>query len=224
MPARNKRRRKKKSVIFASLICIVALGLMVYGGWGLWQRYRATHNSHPVIVNTVITHSTDTPDETYPDKACAEYKVANDYPERIDIPTIKAGGCIEQVGIDQYGSIAVPSSIYLAAWYINSTLPGQPGLSIIDGHIGGRYNANGIFQKLYQLKKGDTLTIELGSGEILYYQVYNVRSVSLDESINALLVKDQTVKSQLNLITCGGSYSSTTNSYDHRVIISAELL
>jgi LPXTG-site transpeptidase (sortase) family protein len=102
--------------------------------------------------------------------------------------------------------------------------PGEPGLSVIDGHISGIYNTDGIFQHLDKLKNGDTFTVTLGSGKRLTYSVYDNRSVPVGEAVAALLRQDAGVKSQLNLITCGGQYNKASDSYDHRVIVSAKLV
>ncbi len=149
--------------------CVVglAVGLLLYGGNGLWQRYRATHTSHPVITKSVITKVVNRPDETPPADACANYQVVAAAPKRIDIASIGAHGCIERVGLTTQNAIAAPDNIYTAAWYTRSVLPGQPGLGVILGHISGRYKTDGIFQRLGELGVGDDFTITLGSGEIL---------------------------------------------------------
>lgn len=214
---------KYRRQVFVCLAGLAAFGLLGWGCWGLWQYWRATHQSD-VITQVVITHSTDTPSETKPTEACEKYKAADGHPERITIPSIRVSGCITQVGIDQYGAIAVPDSIYTAAWYTKSALPGQPGLSIINGHVSGRYRQDGIFRRLEQLKDGNTFTITLGGGETLHYRVAKVQTVPVGEAAKVLLEKDPAITSQLNLITCGGRYDPAARLYDQRVIVSAELL
>lgn len=218
--------KKSKSwrFILSSVATVVAFGLIAYGGWGLWQYWHTTHDQPQTITQTVITHSTDTPNETNPTTACTNYKVADNHPKRIHIPALDVSGCITKVGVDQHGAIAAPDNIYTAGWYINSALPGQPGLSIIDGHLSGRYKKDAIFQHLNKLKKGETFTVTLGNDKVLKYQVFNVKTVSLDNAIDTLLAKDPNISSQLNLITCGGSYDKTTQQYNRRVIVSAKLL
>lgn len=206
------------------LVAVVGVGLFAYGGQGFLKQYHATHNPHPTITKTIITHSNDTPDETKPTDACTAYRAAPTHPERIDISSINAHGCIEQVGINQKGAIAVPDNIYAAAWYVNSVLPGHPGLSVILGHISGRYNVDGIFQHLDQLKAGDSFTVTLGSGKLLHYRVFRTQSIPTDDAVRTLLTKDPITASQLNLITCGGHYDKAAKLYDHRIIVSAALL
>ena len=156
------------------IFLLVGLGLLSTGVLQAYQRYTTTHNPKPVISKAIINYSTTKPDETPPTDACSVYVVAPNHPKKISLPTITASGCVEQVGIDQQGAIAVPDNIYTAAWYVKNALPGQPGLSIIDGHISGRYNGNGIFEHLQQLHTSDALTITLGNGTLLRYHVYEV--------------------------------------------------
>lgn len=222
MPLHVRKNSVRRNILIAALL-FVAILCLGYGGYGLWQQYHVTHESHPTITDKVITYSTSQPSETKPTEACNEYTTENSLPERINIPSIAVSGCILQVGIDQHGAIAVPDNIYAAGWYIRSGPPGQPGLSIIDGHISGQYNIDAIFQHLDQLKSGDTFTVTLGSGKVLTYEVYKTQSVPLGEAAQVLMDKDSEVSSQLNLITCGGQYDKDSKLYDHRIIVSAAL-
>lgn len=212
----------RRNLLIVLLLC-VAFGCIGYGVYGIWRAYHATHESHPVLTDKTITYSTDQPSETKPTEACSEYTTEDALPERIAIPSIGVNGCVLKVGIDQHNAIAVPDNIYAAGWYVRSVLPGQPGLSVIDGHISGQYNIDAIFQHLSKLKEGDTFTVTLGSGKVLTYEIYATQSVPLDEAAEVLLTKDPAVTSQLNLITCGGQYDKASKLYDHRIIVSATL-
>lgn len=217
-------RSRKTKLLVAGGLMIIASMLLTLGALGLYSWYRATHEPAPAISSSVVTHSTETPSETPPTKACENYQVAADHPRKIDIPSIGASGCIEKVGIDQHGAIAVPTNIYLAGWYVNSALPGEKGLSIIDGHISGRYSETAIFQHLAKLKAGDTFTVTRGDGEKLNYKVLETTTVPVEQAMDVLMAQEEDVESQLNLITCGGKYDKETKLYDKRVIVSGELL
>lgn len=216
--------KKKTSFSITIIVLVIGIGLVAYGVWGLAQRHVKTNDPHPKIETETITRSIDRPAETALDEVCEDYEVEPKYPERLHIPAAGSSGCIERVGLDEIGAIAVPSSIYTAGWYVDSALPGQPGLSIIDGHISGYYNENGIFQNLHKLRAGDEFTVELGSGELLRYKVTSARSVPLKEAAKAMMERDTAIESQLNLITCGGNYDQKKKLYDQRVIITSKLL
>jgi len=148
-------------------------------------------------------------------------KVPADQPREIILPSISAQGFIQKVGIDQNNQMAVPNSIYLAGWYINSVKPGEPGLSIIDGHVLGRYN-DAIFKDLINLKPGSTFSIIYGDNSEKLFVVKEVKLLLVNDTAVYLNEKDPNIKSQLNLITCGGTFDSNSQTYDKRVVVKSE--
>jgi LPXTG-site transpeptidase (sortase) family protein len=167
-----------------------------------------------------ITHSTDNPGEKKP--VHYTWKGSELDPKKIDLPTLGIEGYIQKVSVDQNQQMAAPNNVHLAGWFVKSVQPGQLGLSIIDGHVDGK-TTEGIFKKLDQLKTGDQYAIELGNGKQLQYKVGNVTNISVTEAANLLYSQEPGIKSQLNLITCGGSFDSKTG-YSQRVIVTSELL
>lgn len=200
---------------------VVALGLLSYGGWGLWQRYSATHAPTPTIPAEVVTRSTDTPEETPP--ACDDsYKVPAHEPRKIEIPSIGVSGCIQKVGVDEKNAIAVPTNIHVAGWYINSPLPGEKGVSVIDGHVLGQYD-DAIFAGLKNVKAGDMIRIEFGDSSKKEFLVEDSHSYPVNEVMDHLFSPLEGIDSQLTLITCGGTFDRTSQTYDQRIIVRAKL-
>lgn len=222
---RRPKRFYKIALVIAIILCAVAgLALLGYSSWQLQLRHQATHNPTPTISTQTVTYSTDKPDETKPTEACVKYSVLGEQPKRIDLPTINEGGCLERVGVDQNGAIAVPTNIHVAGWYVDSALPGQKGLSIIDGHINGNYTSDGIFQHLDTLKAGDEFSVTRGDDKVLKYQTVSVKTVPLDDVSAILFNQDDSIESQLNLVTCGGKYDPKIKQFDHRVVVIARLI
>jgi LPXTG-site transpeptidase (sortase) family protein len=168
--------------------------------------------------NGVISRSTDTPAESQPKNYV--WTGSKDDPKYIKLPSIGAEGFIQKVGIDRQGQVAAPNNIQFAGWYINSARPGAKGLGVIDGHVDGLHSA-GIFKELSALSAGDVFNVELGSGKKLHYKVRKVQTVGLDQALNVLFSQYPDIPYQLNLITCGGTFSSETKAYDKRVIVVA---
>lgn len=216
-PTATARRRYK-----TSLVWLIALGLIAFGGLGLWQQYRATHHAQQHIETSVITHTTKDPSETPPTAACDTYKVPASQPRKIELPSLDTAGCIQKVGIDQHRAIAAPNNIYLAGWYVHSAVPGEDGISVIDGHVSGRYN-DGIFSQLKELRAGDTVRVQLGNYQWRSFTVDEVKSYAVTEVMSHLLKPLQDTKRQLTLITCDGAYDSKTRAYDSRVLVRASL-
>lgn len=212
--------RVRKHRLKLGVLLIVALALVGYGAYGFWQRYQATSSQPAVKVDEVVTHSTDKPAETIV-KDCEDFKTAANNPKKITIPSVGVDGCIQRVGIDQNKAIAVPTNVNVAGWYVNSPVPGEKGVSIIDGHVQGRYSS-AIFGKIKDLKAGDTINIMLGNGTDRSFEVVSVKSYSVEETNKQQFVQLEGVERQLTLITCGGRFDPKSQSYDQRVVVRAK--
>ena len=143
-------------------------------------------------------------------------------PKKIIIPKLGIDSYIEHAGVDQYRKVAVPDNVHLAGWFVDSLRPGENGLAVIAGHVTGR-SSDGIFKHLDQLKPGDNFEIELGNGETRRYAVVSTKQVKEATSADVVFSQDPAIKSQLNLITCGGSFNNQTKQYNDRIIVTSEL-
>ncbi len=168
----------------------------------------------------VITHSTDTPDETKPGADYAWRGAAND-PKKIIIPGLGIDSYLQNVGVDQNQEIAVPNNIHVGGWFVNSVRPGEKGLSIIDGHLNGRAG-DGIFIDLEKIEEGATYEIEFGDGSRKTFRAVSVSTVDLADAPSVLFSQDPAITNQLTLITCGGQYDRTERLYDKRIIVTSE--
>jgi LPXTG-site transpeptidase (sortase) family protein len=202
------------------LFLIFGFSLTVFGFVQLFDRY-STVTGNPILPNAseVVVVDDEEPDEAKPD--VAQYSVPADQPRRILIPSINTEGIIQKVGLTSENAVAVPSNIHFAGWYTGSVKPGEPGLSIIDGHVSGRF-ADGIFKDLSKLKLGDSFSIEFGDLRSITFQVVDVKTLPESESANLLFDKRQDIESQLNLITCGGNYDKQAETFEDRVIVVAK--
>src|SRR5690606_17426720 len=144
------------------------------------------------------------PDETPP--LCVDsYQVPGAEPRQIEIPSIGDIGCIQSVGVDQYGDIAVPTTVHLAGWIVDRSLPGEQGVSIIDGHVSGRYG-DAIFSNLERVKNGDILRLQFGDLSWKEFEVAEIISLSIDEATKQMFNQLPNSDSQLTLITCSGNF------------------
>jgi LPXTG-site transpeptidase (sortase) family protein len=170
----------------------------------------------------VITYSTNEPDESKENADNYNWRGSPDEPKKIRITKINVDAYVQKAGVDQNKQVAVPNNVHLAGWFADSQKPGQNGLSIVAGHVTGR-TTDGVFKELGKLKSGDEFEIELGSGEIKRYKVIENQQVKESESASILFSQNPKVKSQINLITCGGNFNNQTDQYEDRVIVSGEL-
>lgn len=204
---------KKNFIIF---FCIGAFLIFVF------IYYQVIKTADQFIPNQPINYSADTPDEQKPDKKFKWNGTAND-PKFIKLPSIGAEGYVQKVGVDQNSQIAVPGNIHIAGWFTDSVLPGEKGLSIIDGHVNG-WTSEGIFKRLNDLKAEDKFTIETGDGTIKSFLVKKIVELPTSESASVLFSQDPSIARQVNLITCGGNFDPASKQYDKRIIVISELV
>jgi LPXTG-site transpeptidase (sortase) family protein len=208
-------------MLAAGALLVIALA----GGTAFLARSRPsrTQPTSPAAKN-VVTKTLARPSSTPVTADNYTSTAAPNEPSYISLPTINAAGYIQKVGVDQYNQMAAPTNVHLAGWYINSLLPGQAGLSVIDGHVDGYYHNQGIFGKLDKLKAGDIFTVTFGNGSQKSFAVKSSQLVDAGSVPSVLFAHDPTIPSQLNLITCGGDYDGVSHTYDKRTVIISVLV
>lgn len=155
------------------------------------------------------------------------YHVASYLPRILSIPRLGIYGRVTVVGKEN-GAVGSPSDYRMMAWYDRSSLPGQSGASLIDGH-GGDYYHNEIFNGLVDAQVGDEIFIEMGDEETRY--VYKIVEVlwkrAGTEANNYMTTALRPVASgepTLTLITCAGSWSNSIGTFTHRIFVRAVLV
>lgn len=214
---------KRNTIPVKKIIYGIGVLLIIAGSVGMHLYFKDRQDvMKPVTIipTKTVVLSTDKPIEA-PVSSNDFIKVPADQPREIIIPSISVDGYIQKVGIDQNNQMAVPNNIHLAGWYVNSVKPGEPGLSIIDGHVLGRYN-DAIFKDLINLTPGDTFSIVYGDNSEKLFVVKEVKLLPVNDTAVYLNTKDLNINSQLNLITCGGNFDRNSQTYDKRVVVKSE--
>ena len=214
---------KRNTIPVKKIIYGVGILLIIAGSVGIYLYFndrQIAMKPITIVPTKTVVVSLDKPSEA-PVSSNDFVKVPADQPQEIIIPSINVDNYIQKVGIDQNNQMAVPNSIYLAGWYVNSVKPGEPGLSIIDGHVLGRYN-DAIFKDLIDLKPGNTFSIIYGDNSEKLFVVKEVKLLPVNDTAVYLNTKDPNIENQLNLITCGGNFDSNSQTYDKRVVVKSE--
>jgi LPXTG-site transpeptidase (sortase) family protein len=98
-------------------------------------------------------------------------------PQSITIPAIGVNTPVYPIGLAPDGTLGVPQPgphLNNAAWFENSPTPGQPGPSIIEGHVDS-VEGPSVFLKLGDVKPGDTIYVTRADGRKLTFKVDGVR-------------------------------------------------
>ncbi len=157
-----------------------------------------------------------------------EYHVAADRPRYLSIPTIGVyNSRVVEVGVKANGEMATPYNIYDSGWYVNSALPGDNGVSLINGHGGAP--GVGIFGNLPQVKPGTEIKIEMGDGRIFTYRVVDTATPALGDEANQYMsdfafTSPEPGVPSLTLVTCTGDYWLSGRTYSHRFFTRAVLV
>ena len=217
---RNPYTRKKH--IVTSILAVVGLCLLVAGGLGVYDYIHRTQTGVIVPDAQKVITTTQDPSEKKP-TITNDYTVAANQPRLIQIPTINVKAYVQKVGITNTGAMATPNNIYFTGWYTNSVAPGEKGVSIINGHVGGRYN-QGIFVDLKSLKPNDDINVQMGDLTWRNFKVVTTESYTLDATASVLFQDDPKIDRELHLITCDGVFDSVSRSYDKRVVVIAKYI
>ncbi|MDB5194587.1 MAG: peptidase sortase [Parcubacteria group bacterium] len=141
-----------------------------------------------------------------------------DYPVRITAPSVKLDSPIQPVGVNTKGEMSVPSgSTKNVGWYKYGTVPGTTGTAVLDAHVFA------AFKTLANVKIGGDIYVYMHSGKKLHFVVTKAKTYALSTLSSSTLFAATNSK-QLNLITCAGKLTADHSTYDHRLIVSAQLV
>ena len=148
--------------------------------------------------------------------------LAASVPLRLTIPAIGVRSGLLSLGLNPDRTIQVPDTINEAGWYRLGPTPGQEGPAVIIGHVDS-FAGPGVFYRLGALKPGDTVLVTRADGITATFRVSGV-----DEYLKSRF-PTQTVYGQipypgLRLITCGGTFDSSTHSYRSNIVVFAYLV
>jgi LPXTG-site transpeptidase (sortase) family protein len=150
--------------------------------------------------------------------------LARSLPVSIRVPAIGVSAPVQEVGDNADGTVQVPplDSPNLTGWYKYGPTPGQPGDSVILGHVD---TASGIsvFYYLRDLKAGDKIYVTLTDGKVATFEVDGLQKVPKDAFPTAS-VYGKSGYASLRLITCGGTFDEATGHYLYNIIVYAHLI
>jgi LPXTG-site transpeptidase (sortase) family protein len=146
----------------------------------------------------------------------------DDYPARLSIPKLQVDANVQKVGIAKSGGVAVPINLTDVAWYKNSSVPGQPGGALIDGHVDNGLALAGVFKHLNSLVVGDDIYVQTESGQQLHFVVSHIATYPYQE-VPMGKILTPTGPSSLSLITCDGTWIQGKKTYGDRLVVYATL-
>ncbi|WP_461030784.1 class F sortase, partial [Streptomyces sparsus] len=124
------------------------------------------------------------------------------------------------VGVEPDGTAEVPPDPGQAGWYRFGAAPGEAsGSAVLVGHVDSTTGELGALAALYEVRKGDVLTVRRASGAPVDYRVSTRRTVDKDELPADVFRRDG--PPVLTLITCAAPYDRDRGGYQRNVIVTA---
>jgi sortase (surface protein transpeptidase) len=115
----------------------------------------------------------------------------------------------------------VPTNPDMAGWYKLGPTPGELGPAVIAGHV--TWNGPAVFFRLGSLRRGDKIQVVRGDGVTAVFEVADVRSYP-KVRFPTRAVFGTIDYAGLRLITCGGTYDSSTHRYLDNLVVFARLV
>ena len=126
---------------------------------------------------------------------------------------------IRDVGVEPNGEMEIPGATEVG-WYRWSPSPGRRGSSVLAAHIAfnGR---DGVFRNLDELAVGDRFTVRYDDGSERDFEI-NATSQYAKTELPVEQDFDKDGSPSVVLITSGGDYNRSENSYEDNVVVYAE--
>ncbi len=144
-------------------------------------------------------------------------------PSHLKIPSIAIDAKVQHVGLTANGAMGIPTNFTDVAWYKYGTIPGEVGSAVIDGHLDNGLGLSGVFKRLKELTPGDDVYVIDKNGTEIHFLVTDVKEYNYTEAPTEEIF-NESEKSLLRLITCGGKWVKAAKTYETRVIVTAEYI
>lgn len=145
-------------------------------------------------------------------------------PVRLEIARIGVSTGLQRLGRAADGTVEVPGGPHkwdTAGWYAGGARPGDPGSAVVLGHVDST-SGPAVFSRLRQLRRGDRVVVVRADGSRVRFTVERVEQFD-----KARFPTDDvyypTLRPQLRLVTCGGTFDPESGHYRANVIAFASL-
>jgi hypothetical protein len=140
-------------------------------------------------------------------------------PARLWIPAIGVSSELVRLGLQDDGSLQVPSDFSVAGWWVGGASPGEKGPAVIVGHVDSGAGP-AVFYRLQQLRPGDVVWVAREDHADVRFVVQRLERVPKARFPTRAVYGPQP-EAALRLVTCGGAFDRSTGHYVDNVIVFA---
>lgn len=142
-------------------------------------------------------------------------------PNGLRIGALGVDALVAGYGVDGgTGQMDIPNNATDVAWYEHGPIPGEPGSAVLAAHVDLHRQGPGVFFDLEDLEPDDEVVVTYDNGTERLFLVV-ARSTYSKEDLPFDVIFSRVGPPVLTLITCGGGFSASTQSYDSNVVVYA---
>ena len=140
-------------------------------------------------------------------------------PPLVEIPAIRVRAHVISLGLTRSRRLEVPGDPAEAGWWSGGPRPGRRGAAVIVGHVESQ-SGPAIFYRLRELRRGDLVRFVAADGSRVTFRVQRKESHPKNR-FPTHRVYGATRAAELRLITCTGSFDTSTGHYRNNLIVFA---
>lgn len=137
------------------------------------------------------------------------------------IPRIGVDTRLVRLGLNDDGTVEVPSVPETAGWFDLGTVPGRRGSAVILGHVDS-VDGPAVFAGLSTLRGGDQVRVVLSDDERVTFEVTGIETYANADFPAQRVYAGSRRSRTLNLVTCGGEYDRDRGGYQSNVVVSTQ--
>ncbi|WP_240969653.1 class F sortase [Actinacidiphila epipremni] len=195
------------------------IGLILLAAWLLGHGHAPSPPASPRPGgNLAAAAGTDQPPHLY----AAHVPLPDAVPLRLDIPSVGIHAPLVPRGLKD-GAVDPPpyATPDVAGWWSDGPRPGTAGAAIVVGHVDTE-TSPAVFFGLSAITRGALIDIPRSDGTTAEFAVEAVE-LQQKSHFDPTRVYGSTPRPDLRLITCGGTFDKSTQTYSANVVIYATL-
>jgi hypothetical protein len=139
-------------------------------------------------------------------------------PVHLTIPVIGVDTRLVRLGLNDDGTVEVPSVPETAGWFDLGTVPGRRGSAVILGHVDS-VDGPAVFAGLSTLRPADRVQVVLSDDGVVAFEVTGVETYANADFPAERVYAGSRRSRTLNLVTCGGEYDRERGGYQSNVVV-----
>ena len=139
---------------------------------------------------------------------------------RLAIPRIGVDTRLVRLGLNDDGTVEVPTAPETAGWFGLGTVPGHRGSAVVLGHVDS-VDGPAVFSDLSGLRSGDRVLVVLSDDGVVDFEVRGIATYANADFPAQRVYAGSRRTRTLNLVTCGGEYDRERGGYQSNVVVHA---